>query len=109
MYGMHPVERRRSTVRAAVARALLGTVLVAPGFAGAQQASDEQALQEVVITGSLVQRGGNNTAVSPIVSVSEDSIRESGVANIVDALNQLPGFTVGGNASTGGQDRKSVV
>jgi outer membrane receptor protein involved in Fe transport len=103
MYVRHPIERRRSTVQAAVARTLLGTVLVAPGFAAAQQADDEERLQEVVVTGSLIQRGGNNTAVSPIVTVSEEAIRESGAANVVDALNQLPGFTVGGNASTGGQ------
>ncbi len=80
------------------------TSAVAFGPAVAQDAvrADDQ-LEEIVVTGSLIQRGGNNTAVSPIVSVSEDALRESGVATVVDALNQLPGFTVGGNAGTGGQ------
>ena len=58
--------------------------------------------EEIVVTGSLIQRP-NNTAVSPIVTISDQSIKESGKTSLVDALNQLPGFTVGGNESTGGQ------
>ncbi len=58
--------------------------------------------QEIVVTGSLIQRP-NNTAVSPIVTVGEAAIKESGQVNVVDTLNQLPGFTVGGNSATGGQ------
>lgn len=57
---------------------------------------------EIVVTGSLIQRP-NNTAVSPIVSVGEAAIRESGKTSLADALNQMPGFTVGGNETTGGQ------
>ncbi|MFO1502205.1 MAG: TonB-dependent receptor [Steroidobacteraceae bacterium] len=64
--------------------------------------ADAAALEEVVVTGSLIQRP-NNTAVSPILSVSDVALEESGQATLVDALNQLPGFTVGGNAATGGQ------
>lgn len=71
--------------------------------AGAQDAAaTEDALEEVVITGSLIQRP-NNTAVSPIVSMSDTVIKESGTSNMVDALNDLPSFTVGGNSATGGQ------
>jgi iron complex outermembrane recepter protein len=58
--------------------------------------------KDIVVTGSLIRRP-NNTAVSPIVSVSAESIKESGKANLVDAVNQLPGFTVAGNEATGGQ------
>jgi len=57
---------------------------------------------EIVVTGSLIQRP-NNTAVSPIVTVGEAAIQESGTSNLNDALNQLPGFTVGGAAGNGGQ------
>jgi outer membrane receptor protein involved in Fe transport len=70
--------------------------------AATQGAGTADDLQEVVVTGSLIQRP-NNTAVSPITSVSEEAIRESGTANLEDALNQMPAFTVGGNAATGGQ------
>jgi outer membrane receptor protein involved in Fe transport len=65
-------------------------------------ASKPEDVQEVVVTGSLIQRP-NNTSISPITTVSEESIKQSGAPNLEDALNQLPGFTVGGNSTTGGQ------
>jgi outer membrane receptor protein involved in Fe transport len=67
-------------------------------------AADEEAPaeREIVVTGSLIQRP-NNTSVSPIISVGETAIKEAGTANLQDALNQVPSFTVGGNAATGGQ------
>ncbi len=67
-------------------------------------AADEDAAEtaEIVVTGSLIQRP-NNTAVSPIVSVSDVALKESGTANLQDAINQLPGFTAGGNSGNGGQ------
>ncbi len=59
-------------------------------------------VKEIVVTGSLIKRP-NNTAVSPIVSVGAESIKEAGTVNLNDALNQVPSFTVSGNAATGGQ------
>src|SRR5215470_7111730 len=95
--------RRSKVSRLAVcASVLTGAITFGPAMAQDAARADDS-LQEVVVTGSLIQRGGNNTAVSPIVTVSEDAIKESGVGTVVDALNQLPGFTVGGNGSTGGQ------
>jgi outer membrane receptor for ferrienterochelin and colicin len=79
--------------------------LATPAFAqdAAAPAEDDSANEaDIVVTGSLIRRP-NNTAVSPIVSISAEAIKESGKANLVDALNQLPGFTVAGNESTGGQ------
>ncbi len=98
----------RSKIRFAVHTSCLALSL---GFAGPAIAQDKAAAdadasaadaQEIVVTGSLIQRP-NNTAVSPIVSISEAAIRESGKTSLVDSLNQLPGFTVGGNEATGGQ------
>jgi iron complex outermembrane recepter protein len=65
-------------------------------------AGESEPLQEIVVTGSLIQRP-NNTSVSPISTVSQAAIEEAGAANIQDALNELPSFTVGGNSATGGQ------
>ena len=65
-------------------------------------AAQDDARAEIVVTGSLIQRP-NNTAVSPIVSVSTAAIKEAGTATLQDALNQFPSFTTGGNAGTGGQ------
>lgn len=97
----------RSKIRFAVQTSAVALSLGFATGAWAQAADDaaesaDAAPQEIVVTGSLIQRP-NNTAVSPIVSVSEAAIRESGKTSLVDSLNQLPGFTVGGNEATGGQ------
>lgn len=79
--------------------------LAAPALAQDAAPADDgesSADEEIVVTGSLIQRP-NNTAVSPIVSVGAEAIKESGKNSLVDALNQLPGFTVAGNEATGGQ------
>lgn len=79
--------------------------LATPAFAqdaGTADQGESAEEAEIVVTGSLIQRP-NNTAVSPIVTVGEAAIRESGRTSLVDTLNMLPGFTVGGNESTGGQ------
>ncbi|MEJ5976460.1 TonB-dependent receptor [Novosphingobium sp. PS1R-30] len=79
--------------------------LAGPAFAqDAAPAEDADATpaREIVVTGSLIQRP-NNAAVSPIISISDTAIKESGTPTLQDALNQIPSFTVGGNAATGGQ------
>ncbi len=75
-----------------------------PGAAFAQDAPAEETAdaEDIVVTGSLIRRP-NNTAVSPIVTVSENIIKEAGTVNLNDALNQFPSFTTSGNAATGGQ------
>ncbi len=72
--------------------------------AAQDQAADEASLadKEIIVTGSLIARP-NNTAVSPIVSVGETALKETGQVNLQDALNQFPSFTTAGNANTGGQ------
>jgi outer membrane receptor protein involved in Fe transport len=75
-----------------------------PSMAQVETAGTDQTdtSKDIVITGSLIQRP-NNTAVSPIVTVGEQAIKDSGTASLQDALNQFPSFTTGGNAATGGQ------
>lgn len=65
-------------------------------------AENRAANAEIIVTGSLIQRP-NNTSVSPIITLGEQQIKETGTATLQDALNQVPSFTVGGNATTGGQ------
>lgn len=98
--------------RLAISASLLTVsfALAAPAFAqeAAQDAAQDKAAEapvdarEIVVTGSLIQRP-NNTAVSPIVSVGEAALKETGQVNLQDALNQFPSFTTAGNANTGGQ------
>ena len=91
---------RTSLASLAFALAFAGSAAYAQTVAPAADAPEEAA--DIVVTGSLIQRP-NNTSVSPIASISDIAIKESGKASLVDALNQLPGFTVGGNEATGGQ------
>jgi iron complex outermembrane recepter protein len=94
----------------AVRASLASIAFACSTFAAAQEADEavdtaaEGAAtnEPIVVTGSLIRRA-NNTAVSPIVTLGADAIQESGKTNLVDALNQLPGFTVAGNEATGGQ------
>lgn len=62
---------------------------------------DASAEQDIVVTGSLIQRP-NNSSASPIVTMSAESLKETGAVTIEDSLNQLPSFTASGNATTGG-------
>ena len=64
--------------------------------------ADSEPHADIVVTGSLIRRP-NNTAVSPIATIGAEAIKDSGQANLEDALNQMPSFTVSGNAATGGQ------
>jgi iron complex outermembrane receptor protein len=88
----------------ALAFAAFASPALAQDSAGASDEQETESTDEgaIIVTGSLIQRP-NNTAVSPIITVGQEEIRETGTANLQDALNQVPSFTVGGNASTGGQ------
>ena len=85
---------------AALAFAASAMPAFAQDEAGASAEEDSNAV--IVVTGSLIQRP-NNTSVSPIITMGQEEIREAGTATLQDALNQVPSFTVGGNAATGGQ------
>ncbi len=88
--------------RSASAISIALVAIAQPALAQNAAPVAEASAPDIVVTGSLIQRP-NNTSVSPIASVSDIAIKESGKTNLVDALNQLPGFTVGGNEATGGQ------
>lgn len=92
--------------RLAISASFLGfaMALTAPALAQNAAADEGESVDanEIVVTGSLIRRP-NNTAVSPIVSVGADTIKEAGTPNLSDALNQFPSFTTAGNAATGGQ------
>lgn len=79
-----------------------GMMLAGPALAQQADAGKSDQIEEIVVTGSLIQRP-NNVAVSPITTMSTESIKESGQVEVEAALNQLPSFTAAGTASTGGQ------
>ena len=81
-------------VRQAVASALgktsvliVGVGLLSPAFA--QEAADDAALSEVVVSGSRVVTNGVN-APTPITVVSSEQLQLAAPRNLVDAVLQLP-------------------
>jgi iron complex outermembrane receptor protein len=101
-------ETRWTASTGAIATALLCACLSTGAFAqaAAPAAPAEpiaaEDVAEIVVTGSLIARP-NNVAVSPIVSVSPEALKQSGTVDLEASLNQLPGFTPAGGAGTGGQ------
>ena len=96
---------RQNGSRLAISTSILSFAIALASPAMAQDAAaegDSVDAGEIVVTGSLIRRP-NNTAVSPIVTVGNEAIKEAGTTNLNDALNQFPSFTASGNAATGGQ------
>ena len=68
--------------------------MLAMGLGGAGQAlaqDQEQDLEEIVVTGSRIERSGMNTP-NPVTSVSAEELSNMSPGNIIQALNQLPQF-----------------
>ncbi|MFM1886502.1 MAG: hypothetical protein RL026_1659 [Pseudomonadota bacterium] len=87
-------------VSAAVAAALASTAIVPSAFAQEAAPADE-ALDEVTVTGSRIQRR-DLTAASPIVTVSTQSLENSSTTAVESVLQQLPQFVPGGNQFVSG-------
>lgn len=62
---------------------------------------DEDVIQEITVTGSRIVRK-DYEASSPITSVSSDVIESTGAVTAEAALNQLPQFAIGANATNAG-------
>ena len=73
----------------------------APGLTLAQDTSAEApGLEEVVVTGSRIARQ-DYVAESPIVTVGEGLVKNSGTVSLEVSLNQLPQFTASSGSQTG--------
>jgi len=73
---------------------LLSTALGAAMLAGAVQAQDTTeggAVEEVVVTGSRIQRSGFTTP-TPVTVLGEKQLEQLNVTNVGQILNQLPAF-----------------
>src|SRR5688572_26019284 len=82
----------------------IGATLVLPAQAMAADtdASADEKLQEVVVTGSLIT-DPNRASPSPIVITTIDDLKQSGSVTLEASLNQLPQFAPAGSAGNGGQ------
>lgn len=59
-----------------------------------QQPAEDEALEEIVVTGSRIARAGFDT-LQPAVNIDSDFLDDRGFANVADALNQIPAFGLG--------------
>jgi outer membrane receptor protein involved in Fe transport len=71
------------------------------------QAATEIADEEIVVTGSRIRRPGYDTLEATIVSDAEE-FRRRGYTNVIDALNDTPGF-VPSEVNAIGSDQRSLT
>lgn len=76
-------------------RVLLAGLAAIALSAGAATA-DDQAVQEVTVTGTLI-KAPNLTTASPVTVVGKDEIQYQGATEIENVLNRLPQFTADAN------------
>ena len=88
---------------------LAGLMAVAITPAQAQEPTGATQVEEVVVTGSRIRRDATN-APTPLIQVSREDIEQSGEANVIDYLadipaltfSQVPEDTTGANLNDGG-------
>jgi iron complex outermembrane receptor protein len=101
----HPIRASRtftSVLLSGAALGVLASLAAAPAFAQTAKPAAPGAVEEVVVTGSLISRA-NAVSSSPIVTTSAEAIKQSGTVSLEAALNQLPQFAPSGTAGNGGQ------
>lgn len=86
-------------------------VAIQPAMAQSDPAQETDESQEVVVTGSLVERSGFDTP-TPVTVIGMDAIERVAAPNIADVINQMPSVrpsltptsavNAGGNTQTGG-------
>ncbi len=52
--------------------------------------SAEEVAEEIVVTGSRIKRADNISSPTPMVTLGEDQIENTGSVNVYDILNELP-------------------
>lgn len=81
----------KRNARSAAALAMIGTISASAVFA---QQADPQKLERIEITGSRIKKS-DATAESPIVAITAEELRQSGIVTVEQFLNTLPQVTAG--------------
>lgn len=106
---------QRIAVRGACLTVLIANAAAIP-FAFAQDAAADktppEALEELVISGSRIERSGF-TAPTPVTVLGVDDIQKRGAGNIADVMNEVPSFrptetTTTNTFTAGGAGRSSA-
>jgi outer membrane receptor protein involved in Fe transport len=80
--------------------ALAASILCSPGFAqnAASSAGSEEAVSEVLITGSRIATTTYNTP-TPVTTLSAEQIKARGAMNLIDLLQDIPTVRPGNNTT----------
>lgn len=85
--------------------ALVGmTAVLAPGLALAQEAAEEDVDEVIIVTGTRIARDPNVASPTPIQTINEEAITQSGVFNTADVLNDVPALMFSSTSETSNQD-----
>lgn len=86
------IRSQKSTLSRSVAAAVASLATVSASAVFAQEIADgaDPMLEEVVVTGSRIQRDPNAVASQPVTSVSAEDIQLSGEFGISDVINDIP-------------------
>ncbi|MCU0975233.1 MAG: TonB-dependent receptor [Steroidobacteraceae bacterium] len=90
--------RRPTPLQAAISLVLV-VAAAGPAQAQAQAPASSAALEEVVVTGSRIQRDPNQTAPAPIASVTSEDLRASGATDTTATLRQIPALISSGTVA----------
>ena len=77
---------------AIVAGSMMSAAIV-PATAFAQDEAEEEAIEEIVVTGSRLTVNPNLRSASPVLSVTNEEIAVRGIVNIDELTNSLPQIT----------------
>ncbi|MGC1522501.1 MAG: TonB-dependent receptor, partial [Steroidobacteraceae bacterium] len=83
----------RAALAAATATAAVPAALAQTVAANNATATTETSLQEVVVTGSRIAVAPNDISISPITTVTQLDIQQTGLIRTEDILNSLPQVT----------------
>jgi outer membrane receptor protein involved in Fe transport len=84
----------RQAVRLALATAASASAPIAFAQTAPATAAAAGQIQEVVVTGSRLMQAPNEVSISPITSVSQEDIRQTGLVRTEDVLQNLPQVAV---------------
>ena len=91
----------------------LSLLMAVPFFVSPVQAQDaaaneaEEAIEEIIITGSRIPRAGFDTML-PAIVIDSEFLNDRGFTDVASALNEIPAFGVPGNSTQGDQSIYSV-
>ena len=83
----------RAVLATATATSLVPAALSQTVAANTETTTSETSLQEVVVTGSRIAVAPNDISISPITTVSQLDIQQTGLIRTEDILNSLPSIT----------------